>query len=114
MALATIKSTRPAIYEPLKQTAAVIYLEVLEVTIFDGGYKSKSRYYVVINGSKTPLKIETKEFTRANAIALQSALQVTGANFDEQLFNLIPKVALYRASQSGDYGLLQNEWEMVV
>lgn len=113
MILSTIKTKQAVIYDPIIQKSGIVFLDITEVKINGNGYTSRSVYYVVENEKRIDLKIEFKSFTRAQAVQLFNALSVVGNNFDEQIFNLIPKVAMYRLGISGDFGLTSNDWEIV-
>jgi hypothetical protein len=112
MALVRIKSKREVVYDPVRLLASTVYRDVTDVIISQDGYKSMSHCYVVVDGIKSVIKTESTPFSRAQAVNLFRALGITGENFDEQLFNLIPQATLYITAQAGDFGLAISDWEI--
>lgn len=113
MALAKLKTKTPVVIDSMTGATSIICMEVYSVSVTSDGYTSDSNYMTIDeNGAETLIKRDTKFFTRAQSIALFTILGAEGSNFDQQLFSLIPKVALYRLGVAAYWGLTSNDWEI--
>jgi len=114
MALVKFKTKNPVVIDSMTGESSTVYMEVNSVTVEESGYTSKSSYSIDFGVSKKVIKTDSKFFSRAQSVALFASLGAQGANFDEQLFDLIPKVTLYRLGALGYWGLTSNDWELDV
>lgn len=112
MALVKLRTKSPVVIDSMTGETSVVYMDVDSVTVEDSGYTSTSTYRVNFGESKKVIKTESRFFTRAQSTQLFTYLGAQGSNFDEQLYNLIPKVALYRLGVAGYWGLTSNDWEI--
>lgn len=111
MALVKLKTKNPVVIDSMTGETSTVYMEVNSVIIDGIGYTSNTTFKVDFGVSKKVIKNESRFFTRVESISLFTALGASGSNFDEQLYNLIPKVALYRVGAAGYWGLTSNDWE---
>jgi len=112
MALVKLRTKQPVVIDSMTGASSIVYMEVDNVSISDSGYVSNSTYRVVTGEGKEIIKQDSKTFTREQSVQLFTLLGANGANFDEQLFDLIPKVALYRLGVAAYWGLTSNDWEI--
>ena len=114
MALAKLKTKSQVVIDSMTGETSTVYMEVNSVTVEESGYTSTSTYRIDFGLSKKVIKTESKFFSREQSITLFAALGAQGSNFDEQLYDLVPKVALYQLGAAGYWGLTSNDWELDV
>lgn len=114
MAICTAKTKIQKLVEPLEQVSAIIYLEVKSVGVTEHGYSACTEYNYIKNGKKMVLKRENTSLSRSEAKQLFTLLGAAGEDFDAQIFDLIPKIAIHMVTNSNDFGTTSSDWELVV
>lgn len=114
MAICKAKTKNTKLVEPLEQIFAIIYLEVKTVGVTEYGYSASTEYYYIQNQKKKVLKRENISISRSDAKQLFTLLGATGEDFDAQIFDLIPKIAMHMVSNSNDFGTTNIDWELVI
>lgn len=112
MALVKFKTKNPVIIDSMTGVTSTVYMQVDSVSVNESGYTSKTSYRIDSTSGKKLIKTDSKMFNRTEAITLFIALGANGSNFDQQLFDLIPKVALYRLGVAGYWELTSLDWEI--
>ena len=100
----------------IERRKAIVYIKI-ENVLFDGvNYAATTRYYTrdyynKVDYNVNTLKLSSPRFPIKEADYLESILDVQGETTSERLIDIIPKIALWEAGASENFGLTSDDFE---